>query len=115
LLRFLADEGFSHAVTRQLRERGVDVVTAQEAGLVGSPDPVILEWAAYHGRIVVTSDVSTMPDHAYARMQADLPMPGLFVAHQGTGIGVIVEELHTIAACSLDREWENQARYIPLR
>ena len=56
-----------------------------------------------------------MPDHAYARMQADLPMPGLFVAHQGTGIGVIVEELHTIAACSLDREWENQARYIPLR
>ena len=42
-------------------------------------------------------------------------MPGVFVAPQNLGIGVIVEELHTIAECSLDREWDNQVRYIPLR
>ena len=115
MLRYLADEGFRHAITRQLRARGVDVVTAQDAGLVSKPDPEILEWAARQERIVITSDVSTMPDHAYGRMHAGLPMPGVFVAHQNTGIGVIVEELHTIAACSADREWENQVRHIPLR
>ncbi len=115
MVRFLADEGFFHAVTRQLHARGVDVVTAQEAGLVGVPDLDVLEWAANDERIVITSDVSTMPDHAYGRMQSGLPMPGLFVAHQSTGIGVLVEELHTIVVCSLDREWENQVRYIPLR
>ena len=115
MLRFLSDEGFDHAVTRQLRERGVDVVTAQEAGLVSTPDPAILEWAAGEDRIVITNDVSTMPDHAYGRMQEGLLMPGMFVAPQNVGIGVIVEELHTIAECSLDREWDNQVRRIPLR
>ena len=115
MLRFLADEGFHHAITHQLRERGVDVITSQEAGLVRTPDPDILKWAAEQDRIVITNDVSTMPDHAYARMQAALPMPGVFVAQQSTGIGVIVEELHTIAACSLNREWDSQVRYIPLR
>lgn len=115
MIRFLSDEGFHHAITHQLRDRGVDVVTAQEIGLVRTPDPVILEWAANEERIVITNDASSMPDHAYDRMHAGLPMPGVFVAHQSTGIGVIVEELHTIAACSLDREWDNQVRYIPLR
>ena len=115
MLRYLADEGFRHAITHQLRTRGVDVVIAQDAGLVSKPDPEILEWAASQERIVITSDVSTMPDDAYGRMHAGLPMPGSFVVHQSTGIGALVEELHTIAVCSLDREWENQVRYIPLR
>ena len=55
----------------------------------------------------------TMSGHdRYGRMHAGSDARGVR-STPDTGIGVIVEELHTIAACSADREWENQVRHIP--
>ncbi len=109
------DEGFRHAITRQLRERGVDVVTAQEVGLVRTPDPVILEWAANEGRIVITDDVSTMREYANDRLRAGLPVPGVLLIPQSIPIGIAVEEIQTIAEASDDAEWRDRVEFIPLR
>ena len=112
--KFLADEGFRRVITLQLQKRGVDVITAQEAGLAAAPDPEVLEWAAREGRIVVTDDVATMPDYADDRLRAGARMPGLILARQSLSIGVVVEDLHVIAACSDDDEHENRIAYLPL-
>jgi hypothetical protein len=41
-----------------------EVVRVQDVGLVQTPDPDILEWAASQGRVLLSHDVSTVPPAA---------------------------------------------------
>ena len=50
------DENVHGAITIGLRLRDVDVLTVQEDGYSGSPDPVILDRSTALGRIVFTQD-----------------------------------------------------------
>ena len=70
MLRYLADENLPDAVALGLRHRDdkLDLVLAREVGLSGIDDPEVLEWAALQNRIVLTHDVATMKDDAYARV-----------------------------------------------
>jgi predicted nuclease of predicted toxin-antitoxin system len=62
-VRWLADENFHYAIVRGLRRRNpaFDIIRTQDAGLVGSEDPVLLAWAAEQGRMILTHDI---PHHA---------------------------------------------------
>ena len=42
-------------------------------------------------------------------------MPGIFEVSRKVPIGVAIEDILLIAECSLEGEWEGQARYLPLR
>ena len=112
----LADENFSGPVVRGLRRRhpDADIVTVQEVGLAAAADPDVLEWAAVHGRLVVTHDVQTMVGFAKARTEAGKPMPGLIEAGRRLSAHVVIEDLYTLALCSLPGEWEGQVIYLPL-
>ena len=116
MLRFAADENLNiHIVTGLLfRNPSVDIVRVQEAGLAGSDDPSVLEWAAGAGRVLLTHDVTTMPMYASERLDAGLPMPGLFLILQDLQVGEVIEDLLLIAEGSLDDEWDGQIRYLPL-
>jgi hypothetical protein len=63
-IRFCADEHIPRAVTEGLRRRGVDVVTIQEVGMQGAEDLRHLEYAARHGRVVLTQDADFLRLHA---------------------------------------------------
>jgi predicted nuclease of predicted toxin-antitoxin system len=54
MARLYADENFPYAVVVQLRLRGHDVLTVQEAGRQGSSDAAVLAYAAAAGRAVLT-------------------------------------------------------------
>ena len=116
VVRFLADEDFDNDIVRGVlrRMKTIDLVRVQDVGLSGKPDPEVLQWAADERRIVLTHDVSTMKDHAYARVAHGLPMPGVFAASQFLAIGSVIETILLIAECSIDGEWEGQVRHIPL-
>lgn len=90
-------------------------MSVQEVGLRQADDPAVLEWAANEGRIVVTHDVSTMLDFAYARVSAGLPMPGVFEIPDRTPGSVIIDDLLLVAAASDPQEWQGTVRYLPLR
>jgi hypothetical protein len=77
-------------------------------------DPLVLEWAAQEGRILLTHDVSTMTAHTYARVRDGLPMPGVFAVSQSVPVARLVDDILLIAECSLEGEWEGQVRYLPL-
>jgi len=64
--RLLLDENLSEKLVPRLRSQGHDVVHVAQVGLKGTPDPVIMLWAAEHGRAVVTHD------HDYVRNLAVL-------------------------------------------
>ena len=117
MVRFLADENLNNQIVRGLLRQSpnIDVVRVQAVNLSGADDPTVLAWAAQQGRIVLTHDVATMMGFAYERIQAGLSMPGLFEVSRRVPVGLAIEEIILIAECSLQREWEGQVRFLPLR
>ncbi|MBE9063054.1 DUF5615 family PIN-like protein [cf. Phormidesmis sp. LEGE 11477] len=113
---FLADENFNNQIVRGIfrRRTDVDIVRVQDIGLSGVDDPSVLEWAAQNGRIVLTHDVATMITFAYERIEANLPMPGLFEVSRRVSVGIAIEEIIFIFDYSFEDEWEGQVRFLPL-
>lgn len=116
MIALLTDEDFNYQITDGLlmREPQLDLARVQEVGLRGASDPVVLAWAAQEGRVLLTHDVTTMTHYANQRVQAGLPMPGVFAVPKTLTVGRAIDELVILVECSLDGEWENQIRYLPL-
>ena len=116
MLQFAADENLNNDIIRGLlrRKPQIDIVRVQDVGLSGRDDPTILEWCGEHGRVLITHDVSTLSRHAYVRIAAGRPMPGVFEVTTNASVGQIIEDLLLIAECSIEGEWEGQVRYLPL-
>ena len=87
-IRYQMDEHVPTAVTSGLRSRGVDVRTAQEAGLLAASDEAYLALAMREGRVIFTQDVD------FLRLQAEgCAHAGIVYAHQQTPIGAMVRGL----------------------
>lgn len=116
-IRFLADENVDPDLVQGLQRQveGLDIVCVQDVGLRSESDPAILQWAADHGRVLVSHDLKTIPDFAYERIAAGLPMPGVFVGRKAVGMAVLIEELAFIAEASEPDEWVDRVIYLPLR
>jgi hypothetical protein len=115
-MRFLADENFNNEIIRGLERRvpNVDITRIQDTELAGKPDTLILEWATRHDYIVLTHDVNTMQGYFYERINADLPVPGLFLVHGTKPVGEVIEALELILLASEEYEWQGEIRYLPL-
>ncbi len=116
MLRFLADENFNSAIVRGALRRlpSLNVVTVQEVGLSGAADPVVLEWAAKNDRILITHDVSTIPEFVRLRTESGERMPGVVEVSATAAISRVIDDLLMLAQCSIEGEWENQIVYVPL-
>jgi predicted nuclease of predicted toxin-antitoxin system len=81
MLRLLADENFNDDIVTGLLllYPDLDVKRVLEVGLSGADDPVVLEWAAQSGRILLTHDARTVPVYAYERIENRLSMPGVLL------------------------------------
>lgn len=55
-IRYHLDESVNHAVAAGLRQRGLDVTTTTDAGLLGADDKDQLDFAHANGRVAVTHD-----------------------------------------------------------
>lgn len=108
MLRLLADENFDNDVVRALirRNPNIDIVRVQDVGLSKTPDPIILEWAAKEGRVLLTHDVKTITRFTYERVEAGEPMPGVFEIKTNIPIGTIIEDILILAEASHEDEWE---------
>lgn len=109
MIRFAADENLNRKLVTglQRRTRSLDVVRVQDGGCRAR--------TAAENRVLLTHDVATMSRYAFDRVEAGLPMPGVFEIPASLPLAVGIEELALIAEVSLDDEWEGQVRYLPLR
>ena len=116
MLRFLVDENFNGDILRGLLRRRPDMelVRVQDVGLSQADDPVILEWAAVHHRILLTHDRATVPDYAYQRVTAEQPMPGVFVVNDRLSLRQAIDEILLLYECSEPDEWNHLIVYLPL-
>ncbi len=110
------DESSNGEVARGLlrRQPDLDVVRAQDVGLLGADDPTVLAWAAAEGRKLHTHDQATMTEFAYERVRAGQPKPGVFVIHDRFAVGQAIQEIPLLAHCSQAGEWEGIVVFLPL-
>lgn len=88
---FYLDEHIAYAVAVGLRRRGVDAVTAAEAGLLGAPDEDILAWAKAEQRVIFTHDDDFLRLHSSGVSHA-----GIVFALQGMRIGEVIRGLKLV-------------------
>jgi hypothetical protein len=114
-VRFQADNDLDErivAATRRL-DPAVDFQTAPALGIhLGAPDEEVLALAAEQGRILVSHDRRTMPEH-FARFIAGHSSPGLIIVTQSLAIGKAAEWLHLIWAASEAEEYLNSIYSLP--
>lgn len=116
-IRLLADENIDPDLVLGVRRRvdHVDFVRVQDVGLRTADDPTILQWAADHGRILVTHDADTIPASAHERVMSQLAMPGVFLIRSSLPMGTSIDDLALIAEATDMGEWANRVVYLPLR
>jgi predicted nuclease of predicted toxin-antitoxin system len=63
LPKFYTDKHVPKAVSRQLLNRGVDIVRCEDVGLGDASDTIHLEYATHEGRVVITNDADFVRLH----------------------------------------------------
>lgn len=107
-IRFHLDESVPVAVAVALRQRGIEVTTAEEAGLAGTSDREQLDYCRTSQRVLVVQDSDFLAFH-----QAGETHYGLVFSHQQTrSIGEIVKALALIWELCDSAEFENRLEYI---
>ncbi len=107
-IRFPVDESADSDIARGLRRHGLDVTTAQEAGLLGESDEAHLAFAKRENRVIVTHDADFLalaaqhPDH-----------PGIAYCHrQRRSLGQIIRTLILMAETLTPEEMRGRVQHL---
>ncbi len=100
------------AITRALRRRGHDVLTAQEDGTCRLPDPELLDRAHQLGRMLFTRDEDFLEETA-ERMKSGTAFASVIYAHQFTALGVCVTDIDLLLSAAASDDAENQLFHLP--
>jgi predicted nuclease of predicted toxin-antitoxin system len=114
MIRLYMDVHVPEAISRTLRQRGVDVLTAQEDGTTRLPDGALLDRATALQRVLFSEDKDLLREAA-ARQRGGGDFAGVIYIHRrDVNIGRCSEELELIAAIYTSEEMSNRVQYLPL-
>lgn len=101
-------------VTEGLRQRGIDVLTAQEDGTTQLDDPALLDRALELGRVLFSQDGDFLQETA-RRQQNGETFAGLIYGHQlHVTVGQTVKDLELMAKVYEPEDMMNRVEYLPL-
>ena len=102
-------------ITRGLRRRGVEVLTAQEDGTTRWEDPILLDRATALGRVLFSQDEDLLIEAA-KRQRSGVPFGGVIFAPQlALSVGQFIDELELLAKAGAPADFANRVHYLPLR
>src|SRR5260221_1364036 len=108
------DVHFPMGILRQLRLRGVDVMTATEEGQNQLPDDQLVALAGTQGRVLFTHDIR-FKALTESWQRAGRPFAGLIYGHaEGASIGQYVHDLEIVAKASEAAELASAIIHLPL-
>jgi hypothetical protein len=112
--RFQADADLNPEIGRGLRRREPSIDFRSAVGAIpdGTPDSAVLQIAAEDGRVLVSRDVTTMPDH-FARFVVEHESPGMLLVPSSRSIGTVIEGLLLVWFTWTPEDLRNQARWLP--
>jgi uncharacterized protein with PIN domain len=106
-VKFYMDEHVHPAITRGLRLRGIDVLTAQDAHMLGATDEEHLMLATSSSRVIFTNDDDFLKLHS-----AGIEHAGIAFAHQRASIGRVVRALTLIHEILSAEEMVNRVEFL---
>lgn len=107
-LRLHLDEHVKRAVAIGLRQRGVDLTTAQEVGLAGADDLEHIGFALGAGSVIATHDADFTRHHAAGVRHAGI----VFCHQQKYSVGELVHLLFLYHATMTDDEMVGVLEYL---
>ena len=113
-LAIYMDVHVPQAITRGLRRRGVDVLTAQEDATNELGDPELLDRAGALGRILFTRDQDLLGEAAGRLRKGGSFATVVFARQLDVSIGRCIADLELIAKAGKPEEAVNQVVYLPL-
>lgn len=113
-IRFQADADLRVPIVKGLkrREPTIDFATAHDAGLAGLNDQAVLALAASNGRVLVSHDVTTMPE-AFSRFIQSHASPGVILISQELSYREAIEGLLRVWSDTESEDWENVLSFLP--
>jgi hypothetical protein len=113
-IRFQADADLRVPIIKGLKrcEPSIDFATAHETGLTGLSDREVLELAASKGRVLVSHDVSTMPE-GFSRFIKEQTSPGVILISQELSYREAIEGLRRLWSTTEAEDWENVLSFLP--
>jgi hypothetical protein len=113
-IRFQADADLRAPIIKGLRRRepSIDFMTARDAGLAGLDDWAVLALSTSTGRLLVSHDVSTMPD-AFSRFIQERTSPGVILVSQDLSYREAIEGLLRVWSNTETEDWQNVLSFLP--
>jgi len=108
------DENVHGAITRGLRQRGVDVQIAEGDIPAGTPDRLVLDRVTALGRVLFSQDEDLLREAAQRQETGKRFTGVVFAAQADVPIGRCVDDLELIALACEPKELTNTVRYLPL-
>ena len=101
-------------ITRGLRRRRVEVLTAQEDGTARWEDPDLLDRAAKLGRVLFSQDEDLLIEAAKRQRTRVLFQGVIYVPQLALSIGSCIEDLEILAKAGVPNDFANRVQYLPL-
>lgn len=118
-VRFLLDENQSPRLRAALFRLAptLDVLRVGDATApaFGTPDIELLRYLEVSGRILVTSDRTTMPRHIQLHFRNGGHLWGIFWVRSGASVGRLAETLRLVWEATEASEWIGREEWIPFQ
>jgi predicted nuclease of predicted toxin-antitoxin system len=112
MIRLYADANLHGAITQGLRERGIEVLTAQEDHADRLADPALLARVTELERVLLTHDRDFLTIGAAWQTQGRV-FSGVVLVTLRDGIGVCVEDIALLAQVETMESLASQVLFVP--
>lgn len=114
MVQVYLDENIEGAIGRELTRHGIDVLTVQQDGYTGRPDPDVMDRATELERVLLTHDDDLLAE-ATQRQLTSVSFSGVIFAHpKRVTIGQCVRDVEFLAQAGRPEDFANQVYYLPL-
>jgi predicted nuclease of predicted toxin-antitoxin system len=110
-IRLYLDEDVDVALASALRQRGIDVLTTQEAGKRQQTDDAQLEYAVQAGRVFFTHNRGDFARLHGQRVQEDRPHAGVIVSDQ-LPLGILLRRLSRLCFSLTQEEMMGRLEFL---
>jgi predicted nuclease of predicted toxin-antitoxin system len=110
---YVDEDSMRHALVEALRARGVDVLTAVEAGMIERKDEEHLEYATVQGRVLYTFNVGDFHRLHTAFLKQGKSHAGIILARQQRyPVGEQMRRLLKLIAAKSAEEMRNRVEFL---
>ena len=106
-IKFYCDEHIHPAVSTALRNRGADILTAQDVRMLGIADETHLQFATSQGRAIITQDTDFLRLH-----KSGLSHSGILFAHQSKTLSEIIHSLIRVYQMKAEQEMKDHVEFL---